>query len=114
MKSITFSSGDTYLGYQDIYNSVCKYVNELISDEDFESYLSELIVASKIVREDHRYYLKEMYDATSGIVNKMRILLSATNTKIPKLKDYIKDLEGYNNIKYNDKQKLILYRTHGK
>lgn len=104
LKTLTFSSGDTFIFYQDLYDNICKYVDELLETEIFDSYLSELIVAQKIVREDNRYYLKEMYDATMLIVHKVRTLLSSSKQRFSKLNRYIEELERHTNITYNEKQ----------
>lgn len=104
LKTITFESGDTFVFYQDLYDSVCKYVDELLDTDSFDNYLSELIVCNKVVREDGRYYLKEMYDATNHIVSKIKILLKKDRNKFSKLDQYIKELEKNANIIYNGKQ----------
>lgn len=105
MKNLTFSKGDTYLIYDDIYNGVCSYVEELIDTTDFDNYLKELIIEQKIVKENQVYYLKDMYETTNYIVNKFRILLSRKKGKIPNIDSFIKELEKNIGIKYNDKQK---------
>ena len=40
-KSITFSTGNTYLNYDEIYNSVCNYIGDLIDTEIFDSNINE-------------------------------------------------------------------------
>ena len=103
-KSITFSTGNTYLNYDEIYNSVCNYIGDLIDTETFDNFLKELINETKVVKEEHRYYLKEMYDATNNIVNKIRILLNNKKNNYKNLDNLIENLEKNVAINYNEKQ----------
>lgn len=104
LKNLTFASGDTFVVYQDLYESLCKYTNELIITDDFEKWLIELVIEEKIVCEEQRYYVKEMYDATNYIVNKISSLLKNQKQKNSKYEKYIADLQKNTKINYNDKQ----------
>lgn len=104
IKNLTFASGDTFLNYQEIYDSVSNYVGELVDTDYFDNLLKELIKEQRIVCEERRYYLKEMYDATINIVNKFRILLHNKKNNYKNLHNLIEDLEKHTDIKYNDKQ----------
>ncbi len=104
IKNLTSASGDTFLNYQEIYDSVSNYVGELVDTDYFDNLLKELIKEQRIVCEERRYYLKEMYDATINIVNKFRILLHNKKNNYKNLHNLIEDLEKHTDIKYNDKQ----------
>ena len=104
IKNLTFSTGDTFLNYQDIYDNVSNYIGELIDTDYFDTLLKELIKENKVVCEERRYYLKEMFDATNNIVNKIRILLHNKKCNQKNLNNLIDSLEKSTDIKYNEKQ----------
>lgn len=103
-KSVTFATGNTYLSYDEVYNNVCNYFNEILDSNLFDACLEDLIIETRVVQEEINYYLKEMYDATNNIVNKVRILLNNKKNKYNNLDNLIDNLEKNTNIKYNDKQ----------
>lgn len=105
MKTLVFKNGDTYLNYQDIYESLCKYIDFMINEEDFDNYLNNLKENKKIVVENRRYYLYEMYEAENNIIEKIRILKNIPKTKNKKILSLIEEHEKMYDIKYNEKQK---------
>lgn len=111
MKSLTFNQGDTYLNYQEIYEYVCNYVKDVLDSDTFEKYLDELQQENKIVIEERRYYLKDMFDAELGIIKKLSRLIHIPKTDYKKLDDYLENLEKFNEIKYNDEQKSAIKKA---
>ncbi|MBQ9181419.1 MAG: ATP-dependent RecD-like DNA helicase [Bacilli bacterium] len=105
MKELTFNFGDTYLKYEDIKRRVNKYLMLDIADVDFYLYLNTLKDEDKIVIEDDKYYLINMYEAEINISNKFKILLNKPHYNYQELDDKITKLEEENNIKYNELQK---------
>ena len=111
MKFLTFNHGDTYLNYQEIYEYVCNYVHEILTNDTFENYLNELKDDNKIVVEERKFYLKDMFDAQISIVKKISRLLRVPKTNYKKLENYLENLEKYNEIKYNDEQKKAITKA---
>lgn len=111
MKNILFTNSDTYLFYEEIYNGVLNYLKFNLSEEDFKSYLDELIQEHKICFLDNKYYTKDMYDSEVNISKEISYLTKCKPNKNKKLIDCIKELETVNNIKYNDKQKEAIIKS---
>ncbi len=111
MKEITFKTGDTYLKWEDIYNSTVKYLKLDLADDYFQELLLELKNELKIEIKDDKYYLMELYDATNNIVYKFNYLMNKEKTKYKDLDDSIEQLEEFNGIIYNDKQRLAIKKA---
>ena len=103
MNTLSFNNGDTYLLKDEIYDSVCKYLNYDISDID--KYLSELEYENKIVILNDKYYVKDIYNSELNIAIKIKYLINKKTTKYKNLDNCISLLEKENNIIYNDEQK---------
>lgn len=110
MNKLLFTNSDTYLEYDEILESVFNYLKIDLNVDDFDLYLEELINENKIILLDEKYYLKEMYDSEINITNTIKHL---ENKKIDKLflDNRIEELEKFNNIKYNDKQKEAIKKS---
>lgn len=110
MNKLLFTNSDTYLEYDEILESVFNYLKIDLNVDDFDLYLEELINENKIILLNDKYYLKEMYDSEINITNTIKYL---ENKKIDKLflDNRIEELEKFNNIKYNDKQKEAIKKS---
>jgi len=111
MKTLTFAHGDTYLNYQEIYEYVCNYIGEILENDFFEIYLNDLQLEQKILIDERKYYLKDMYDSELGIIKKISRLLSLPKTEYKKLSNYLEHLENFNEIKYNEEQKTAIEKA---
>lgn len=111
MKDLTFKTGDTYLSFENIYKSVVKYLHLELDYDYFKELLLELKNELKIEIKDDKYYLMELYDATNNIVYKFNYLMNKEKTKYKNLDDSIKQLEEFNGIIYNDKQRLAIKKA---
>ena len=105
MRNITYQNGDTYLEFETIYNETLKYLNIGINESDFASYLDDLNKEGKIVIDDYKYYLKDIFKAETNISGRIKELAKNNPKKYKKLDSYITEIELINEIKYNDKQK---------
>ena len=110
MKSLCFEQGDTYLFFDEIYNSILKY-NSAIERDNLEYVLLKLNKDRKVVIEDDKYYLKNFYEAEKYIVDKLSFLNDITNRKLPKLEEKIEKLEKKNNIVYDEIQKSAIMKA---
>ena len=104
MKNITFQNGDTYLTFDEIYENTCKYLNIEIDINIFKSYLNILKEEYKIITDYEKYYLKDVFDSEIEIIKKIQVLKTIKPSKYKMIDTYIKELEEYLNIKYNDEQ----------
>ena len=105
MREITYKNGDTYLEFDSIYKSTLKYLNIGILESDFASYLNDLNRASKIVIDNEKYYLKEIFFSEVNISGRIKELIKNGGKKYKKFDLYLDQIEVINNIKYNSKQK---------
>lgn len=100
--------GHTYLLINDIYTNTLKVLNTKISEEEFINSLNNLIMSSKVVKDEEKYYLFEMYDAEDYITKRIKYLVKKEDIKIKNLDDKIDSIEYSNNIKYNEEQLLAI------
>ncbi|MBQ4634761.1 MAG: ATP-dependent RecD-like DNA helicase [Bacilli bacterium] len=105
MRTLTYQNGDTYLTFEIIYNEVLKYLNIGITESNFASYLDELKYNNKIVIDEAKIYLEEIFKAEINISSRVKDLIKASKKKYKNLKAYLDEIEVVNNIKYNSKQK---------
>ena len=105
MKELSFKNGDTYLTYFEIYESLNKYNNCDIDEVLFNDCLDNLVGDLKIVIEEDKFYLIDVYDAEVNIASTVKYLVNKDVTKYKNIDKYISELELKNNISYNDIQK---------
>lgn len=101
MKKILFEKSDTYLNKEDIINNTTKYLG--ISD-DIEMNLINLNKEGKLIIDNNRYYLADVYAAEKNIADTLYYLSNLKSNPIKKFDKHIKFLEECNGIKYNDQQ----------
>ena len=81
MNKLVYEKSDTYLEYNEIYNGVYGYLRLNLDNDLFNRLLSELEQEFKIVIEDDRYYLKEMYEAEEYIIIAQKTLPNSPTRK---------------------------------
>ena len=111
MKNILFANSDTYLFYEEIYEGVLGYLKVDLSEDDFKSYLDELIQERKVCFLDNKYYIKEMYDSEVNISKQISQIINIKPIKNKNIINCIEELERTNNIKYNNKQKEAIIKS---
>ena len=110
IKTKTFEQGDTYLYYDEIYNEINKYVNN-IDEEIINNCLDELEANLNIIVDDLKYFIKEVYDQENFIATKINYLANKKINKISNIEKNINALEIDSGIKYNEKQKLAIKKA---
>lgn len=105
MKSLIYKNGDTYLLLDDIKNNVQDYLQDYISDELFDDYLNELSIEGKVIIEDNKYYIVDIYKSEMFIVSKFKRILQKDEKEYKKIDNIISVLEKSNAFTYSDKQK---------
>ena len=111
MNDLNFKNGDTYLYYEEIKNSLDKYNHDNISDSIVLECLSNLEGDIKIVVEDDKYYLTDVYDAEVNIATKIKYLIKKKRCNYKNIDNIISQLEQNNNIVYNDLQKEAIKKA---
>ena len=111
MKELCFKNGDTYLTYFEIYEELNKYNHEEISEDLFNNCLDNLVGDLKIVIEDDKFYLIDVYDAEVNIVSTIKYLTNKEVSEYKNIDKYIKELENENDILYNDSQKEAIKKA---
>lgn len=111
MKSLSFSNGDTYLSYGEIYEGVSFYFKEDISNDTFDEAISELDSELKIKIENDRYYIFDDYESEEYIVSKINYLINRDTTKYKNIEMKVLELEDKYKIEYSDKQKEAIIKS---
>ena len=110
MNNLTFNNGDTYLYFDEMYNYMVKYINNL-DENTFEYILLKLAKQNKIVIDKNRYYLSEFYEAEHFIVKRIYNLNNLDRRKLPKLDQKINQLELVTSITYDDSQRDAIKKS---
>ena len=111
MKNLSFSKGDTYSYYSEIYEGVAYYLKNDIDANLFDEALSELDGELKIKIEDDKYYVYEEYEGEEYIVNKINFLINKGTTNYTSIDKKIKELEKKYNLEYSEKQKEAIIHS---
>lgn len=110
LEEVCNTIGHSYLLIDEIYRYVGRLLVDEIEIETFKGALKELILDLKIIKENDKYFLKEMYEDENLVVKRIKYLSQLNDDKYPKLDLVINELEEYQDIKYNDEQlKAIRY-----
>lgn len=110
IKTLTFNNGDTYLYFEEMYEYIKKYTDNL-EPEVFEYILLKLFKQNKVFINKDKYYLQEYHEAEAYIANRLIKLKEMKKRKLPKLETKIKVLEENNNIVYDDSQKEAIIKS---
>ena len=108
MNNLLFKNGDTYLYLDEIKKEVFSYLKIEINSEDFDNYIDELRYEGKIVKEDDKYYIKDIYDSELNISNKLKYLIDKSKDPYINIEEELNHLEEEANIKYNDEQRKAI------
>lgn len=109
MNKLIYSNSDTYLYLDEIYDNASYYLKFEI--DNFEDLINELINEEKIICEDNKYYLKDIFDAEKTIVNSISYLVNKEINKYKNIDQAIENQEKINNITYNDQQKEAIKKA---
>lgn len=111
MNEVCNTYGHSYLYFDEIHNFVNRCLNCFISEDKYSSSLNSLVLDLKVIKEDMRYFLKEMYEDEMLIVNRIHYLSGLKKQKIKNLDTMIHELEESQDIKYNDEQLLAIKKS---
>ncbi len=111
MKSLNFKNGDTYCFFEEIVDNLNKYNHTNIDENLILDCLENLASDLKIIIEDDKYYITEVYDAEVNIASTIKFLLKKDKDNYKYLEKYIKELETKNDISYNSQQKEAIKKA---
>ena len=107
-KRLGFKNGDTYLDYLEIFSCIRNEFKVFIEENEFDNYLSKLVLENEIVVEDDKYFLKEYYEYEEDIASDLYLINKHSKEKIKNIDEIISGLEAEYDIKYNKDQKKAI------
>jgi len=107
-KRLGFKNGDTYLEYLEIFSCIRNEFKIFIEENEFDSYLSKLVLDNEIIVEDDKYFLKEYYDYEEDIADDLAMINNHGKEKVTHFDDLIAGIEAEYDIKYNAGQKKAI------
>lgn len=110
MNNLTFNKGDTYLYFDEMFDSISKYTDNL-SSEEFTYILLKLSKLKKIIIDKDKYFLYSMYLDEEYIASRLIELNNKKRRKLPKLDTLIRQLELVNGITYDTSQKEAITKA---
>ena len=111
MNELSFETGDTYSFYEEIVNKLNNYNHTNVDIGLTNECIDNLVTDLKIIREDDKYFLTEVYNAEEYIASRISDLVYKKTNNFVKIDKYIKELEKSNNITYNDIQKEAIKKA---
>lgn len=104
--------GHSYFYYEELHSYLGRVLGINITEDRYLEALKELQKDVKIINREDRFYKKEMYDAETTIVKRVRLLNSNKEIIDEKVDDMIKQLEDFFDIKYNEKQLEAIKKSY--
>ncbi len=114
MEEVSNTYGHSYYYYEEICNYLPRVLGIVPEEKNIIKCLNELEKDILIVNVEEKYYLKEMYNAETLIVKRLRLLNSNKEQSSKKLDETIKELEDLLDIKYNEEQILAIKKSYQK
>ncbi len=104
MEELTNTLGHCYFNINDIYKYTIMYLGVRISEELFIECMNKLILDIKVVKEDEKYYLIDMWEAENYISKRITSLAKAAKEVVKDIDKKITHIEHDYNITYNEEQ----------
>lgn len=114
MTEVSNTYGHSYYFREELITLLPRVLGIETSQTDFDQAIEELSKDVRIVIKGEKYYLKDMYDAETLIVKRLRLLENNSSTTTKYIDDKIKDLEDFYGITYNDEQKRAIKESYEK
>lgn len=110
IKEVTFETGNTYIGYEEIMHSIRKNIPS-IDDEVLEYNIFKLNERNQLKIVQDKYYLKEFYEAEKYIADKLCFLNDIERVEPKDLDKKIEALEKRNGIVYDKIQRSAITKA---
>ena len=112
MDELSNAYGHSYYYYEEIKSYLNRVLGLCISEEKYLEALKELQKDIKVINREDRFYKKDMYDAETTIVKRVRLLNGNKEINDNKVEEMIKQLEDFFEIKYNEKQLEAIKKSY--
>lgn len=114
MTEVSNTYGHSYYYKEELLSLLPRVLGVATSQTDFDHAIEELVIDSRIVIKEEKYYLKDMYDSEILIVKRLRLLENNPINSNKLINDKIKDLEDFYEITYNEEQKQAIKESYEK
>ncbi len=104
MEELSNLYGHSFYQKEEIFFVLPRVLQTEITEETYEEILVQLEKNMQIIKKDTNYYLKEMYEAETLIVKRLRLLASNPDRKEKQLDIKIQEIESFLEIQYNKEQ----------
>lgn len=112
MNELSNSLGHSYYYLEEILSLLPRVLNIEIDEEVFNSAIKNLILNMRVICVEDRYYTKSMYEAETLIVNRVNILSHSEDNILTNKEKYLKKLEEYFRIDYNEDQEKAIINSY--
>lgn len=107
MKELTFEAGDTYSYKEEIRTRLANF-DIVLSEEEFDEYISTLKKRREIKVLDDRYFLYGYYKMENNIADALHEINNNKPHRIDKLDEKLEDFSKANGVVYNEDQKRAI------
>lgn len=108
-KRLGMKNGDTYSSKQNLFAFIRNEFKIFIEEDEFSTYLNELILNEEIILDSaDKYFLKDYYMYEEVIANNLLLINNYNKEIINNYDDLIINLEAEKGVKYNKEQKLAI------
>jgi len=114
MTEVCNTFGHSYLEKDEVYQYTIRALGSSMDIDIFENALEKLMMDLRVVVEDDKYYLKDMYEAEENIVKRICYLTRKEETVSKSLENKICELEKYFDIFYNKEQRKAIEEAYKK
>ncbi len=112
MTEISNVYGHSYYFKEELATYLPRVLQTPIEEDKFNTAITSLEKDLQIVLKDEKYYLKDMYEAETLIVKRLRLLESNPLTTAKDLDSKIQDLENFYGITYNTEQREAIKESY--
>ncbi len=112
MNELSNSYGHSYYYKHELIPYINKVLSITVEQDLIEEAITKLTTNQDLIIKEDRYYVKEMYEAETYIVNRINLLMHTQDNKDNNINDYIKKLEEYFQINYNKDQELAIKNSY--
>ncbi len=112
MNEISNTYGHSYYYEEELIMLLPRVLGVNIAEDTFYEAINSLIKDVDIIKNDEKYYLREMFESEKLIVRRFKLLSHQEDLKAYKLEDKIKEIESFYNIKYNEDQLEAIRKSY--
>jgi len=114
LTEVSNTLGHSYLTYEELLNYTKRALGIMTNDDIFIEPLQNLLKDMKIILEDNKYYLKNMYEAETNVVRRICYLTRKEDNYNKKIENHIVNLEKDFDIFYNEEQRNAIISSFTK